>query len=459
MYEITLFKRKEVVRMFFQGVSFDAIARQLGIGKGSAVNIIEEFREGDLAVPSDMTEYVDALRKTAVDLGKHNTSISQVMTCARIHAKLVDMGVGEEKAEQWIDTCQEIASTGASGNELINAAMELVQLKAKTGLNYEELITDYKTRKNKRDELHEEIERGNAMLAKVKSEQKKEKEKATRELESITSAMTTTQELFQKQKDSLKSELDEYLAQNKLSWKKVDLVKMIFDVGLNGVGLREREIEDMENLINHTGSLSIVVKNLKHERDVLETEVDKLLQRKQVYIENAKELKGSSDQLEKSVSENKQNLKLLNNELESKRSELQELEHLTDQRTHNFYVSRLILDFLGAPDSLNDSDFDRLVNLMISLRQKRLGIEPKRVTGANGEVICECLIPKIYGNIKVSDSDIDDIRGVFAHLLTPMVKDKFISRHDYDMAEMRHEISETKAVTLAILKERSRHII
>ena len=27
MYEITDFKRKEVVRMFFQGVSFDAIAR------------------------------------------------------------------------------------------------------------------------------------------------------------------------------------------------------------------------------------------------------------------------------------------------------------------------------------------------------------------------------------------------------------------------------------------------
>ena len=454
MNEINLTKRNQVVKLFFRGLSYDDIARQIGIGKGSVVNIIEEFREGDLAVPSDMTEYVDALRKIAVDLRKHNTSISQVMSCTRVHAKLKDMGVDEEKAEQWIDTCQEIASTSAPGNELVNAAMELVQLKSETGLSYRDLITDYKAKRIERDKLHGEIEQENATLAQVKSEHKKEKEKATRELESITMSMTTTQELFQKQKDSLKSELDEYLAQNKLSWKKVNLVKMIFDAELSEAGLKRREIEDIENSITHTGSLSIVVKNLRHEKDVLKTEVDKLLQRKQVYIENAKELKGSSDQFEKSISENKRNLKLMNTELESKRSELQELEHLTGQRTHNFYVSRLILDFLGAPDSLSNSDFDQLVNLMIALRQKRLGIEPKRVSGANGEVICECLIPKIYGNIKVSDSDIDGIRGVFARVLTPMVKDKFISRFDYDIAELKHK----GEVLQAVLEERNRHM-
>ncbi len=455
MNEISLAKRNKVVKLFFRGLSYDDIALQVGVGKGSVVNIIEEFREGDLTVPSDMTEYVDALRKIAVDMRKYDTSISQVMTCARIHVKLMDMGVDVEKTEQWIDTCQEIATPSVSGNELLNAAMELVQLKAEAGLNYEDLITDYKAKRNERDELGNEITQQNATLTKVKSEHNKEKEKATRELESITMAMTTSQELFQKQKDSLKFELDEYLTQNKLSWNKANLVKMMFDTELNEAGLNQREIEDIENLINHAGSLSIVVKNLKHEKDVLKTEVDKLSQRKQIYIENVKELKGSSDQLERSVSENRRNLKLLNNELESKRSELQELEHLTDQRTHNFYVSRLILDFLGAPDSLNNFDFDRLVNLMIALRQKRLGIEPKRVTGVNGEVICEYLIPKIYGNIKVSDSDIDGIRGTFAHLLTPMVKDEFISRFDYDMAELKHKTE----VLNAVLQERNRHIL
>ena len=105
------------------------------------------------------------------------------------------------------------------------------------------------------------------------------------------------------------------------------------------------------------------------------------------------------------------------------------------------------------PSNLSEYDLDRLVNLLIALRQKRLGIEPRRVTDANGEVICECLIPKICGNIKVSDSDIDGIRATFAHLLTPMVKDKFISRFEYDMAETRHK----KEILLAILEERNRN--
>ena len=49
MNEINLTKRNQIVKLFFHGLSYD----------------IEEFREGDLAVPSDMTEYVDALRKIA----------------------------------------------------------------------------------------------------------------------------------------------------------------------------------------------------------------------------------------------------------------------------------------------------------------------------------------------------------------------------------------------------------
>ena len=106
------------------------------------------------------------------------------------------------------------------------------------------------------------------------------------------------------------------------------------------------------------------------------------------------------------------------------------------------------------PSNLSEYDLDRLVSLLITLRQQRLGIEPRRVTGANGEVVCECLMPKIYGNIKVSDSDIDGIRATFAHLLTPMVKDKFISRFEYDMAESKHK----GEILLAIMEERNHHI-
>ena len=111
------------------------------------------------------------------------------------------------------------------------------------------------------------------------------------------------------------------------------------------------------------------------------------------------------------------------------------------------------MDFLSTPSNLSKYDLDRLVSLLIALRQKWLGVEPEPVTGVNGEMVCECLVPKIYGSIRTSEIDIDNVRTDFAQRLAPMVKDKFISRFEYDMAESRHKTE----IVLATLEERNRN--
>lgn len=458
MYEISLSKRREVVRMFLQGVSFDAIARQLGIGKGSVANIIEEFREGDLAVPSDMNEYVNALRKIAVDLGKHNTSISHVMIYARLHAKLVDTGADIDKVEQWIDTCQEMASNGVSGNELLSAAMELVQMKSETGLGYKDIVNDYKAKRNARDELREEIKKENAMLAQVKSEHKKEKEQTARELESITRAMTTSQELFHKQKYRLKSELDAYLAQNRLSWEKVNLALALFDSKFGKSDTPKRVRDQLTKRILRTKSLVKVNKRLEKEKVILQSEIVVSVQEEQRANKSLDELKELDERFQESITVNIPKAEKLIAEIGSRMAELQVLKQSIIQHTHDLYISRLIIDFLSTPNNLSKYDLDRFVSLMISLRQKRLGIEPRRITDDNGEVTCECLRPTLYRNIIVPDSEIDGIRETFAHLLAPLVKDKLISRYDYEIEKIKQETSKYRAVTEAILKERSKHI-
>ena len=42
------------------------IAQELGIAKGSVVNIIDEFRNGEMEIAPN--EYIDVLRELAVDL-------------------------------------------------------------------------------------------------------------------------------------------------------------------------------------------------------------------------------------------------------------------------------------------------------------------------------------------------------------------------------------------------------
>ena len=104
MREITVTKKMKVIRLFFSGLSYDGIAQQVGIAKGSVVYTINDFREGDLPVPPDMTEYVDTLRQLAVDLRKNNTSVARVQSCVKLDAKLREMGVACEQAEMWLDS-------------------------------------------------------------------------------------------------------------------------------------------------------------------------------------------------------------------------------------------------------------------------------------------------------------------------------------------------------------------
>jgi transposase-like protein len=125
MREISLTSKHNVVKLFLNGLSYDEIARQVGIAKGSVVNIISEFREGHLQMPPDMTEYVDALRQVAVDLRKSSTSIAQVQSCSKLELKLREMGASSDKAEQWLDICRDIASPTISTDQFVNASLEL----------------------------------------------------------------------------------------------------------------------------------------------------------------------------------------------------------------------------------------------------------------------------------------------------------------------------------------------
>jgi len=459
MKEISTHKRIRVIKLFLTGLSYDEIARQVGIAKGSVVYIINEFREGYLPVPPDMTEHIDALRQVAVDLRKNNTSIAQVKSCLKLDAKLKEMGMIKEEAEQWLDICQNIASPTASTGQFVKAGLELARLASESGLSYGDLIADYNAKLNRSIELDRQIEQKNEKLNEIKAKHKEEKERATRELDSITKAIATAQDTFRKQKNDLKSQLDEYLIQNKLSLKKVKLVEAVINSGFGDTNPTETEIEGLREQIVATGSLCRLNKQLGHKRSELQSEVDQLAHEKVSYRSSVHNLKHIENKLNNLIREKIQERDRLDVELKSKRAELAELNLEISEKIENLYVSHLIIDFLFAPNSISTYDLDRLVNIMIALRQNRLGIKPNRVIDANGNVICECQVPKVYSNFDTDKVDTDHAREAFAYLLSPLVKDKFVSRHDYEMAEFRHEYSQKTAVMEAILEERSRHII
>ena len=61
MKEIKTSIKLKVVKLFLGGDTLDDIAQQLGIAKGSVVNIVDDFRNGFLPLPPGM-EYTSKFR-------------------------------------------------------------------------------------------------------------------------------------------------------------------------------------------------------------------------------------------------------------------------------------------------------------------------------------------------------------------------------------------------------------
>ena len=107
MRELSQNIREQTVKLFLQGVIYDDISWKLRIAKGSVVNIIDEFRDGKLSLPDDITDLVDELRRVVVDLKKHEVTAGQMRAFLRFHNRLKDLGEDDEGIEEMLDVLRE----------------------------------------------------------------------------------------------------------------------------------------------------------------------------------------------------------------------------------------------------------------------------------------------------------------------------------------------------------------
>lgn len=436
MKELTTSKKGQVVKLLLAGLSYDEIAQQAGVAKGSVVNIVDEFRDGKLSLPPGMTEYIDELRHLVVDMKKHSTTVPQLKTYLKIHAKLQEMGIDNKQVEHWLDICQDITTSTVSNSQFVQAGLQLAQFTAENDCDYKSLIDDYQAKLDKVKVLEAQIEQETNQLSGIKQESKEEREQATKELNSITSAVATAQDIFEKQKESLKSQLDEYLAQNKLSWKKVSTVAAILNTELGNASLNQEEIDEVSRQIAAIGSLVVLIKQLEQKRDELQPQVDQLAEEKKVFSSHLEQLKHENVKAFNSLSEREQEEGELDARLEAKRAKLAELEQIVSGYIHDIRNAWAIIGFLASPEDVNNADFDEFVGLMVYLRQSRLGIGPQQIKDGNGKVICECKVPKAYIDLGKYGKDVEEARRRLALLLVPLVKDKFMPRWEYDSAQL-----------------------
>lgn len=429
MKEIKTTIKLKAVKLFLGGNTFDEIAKQLGIAKGSVVNIIDDFRNGFLPLPPGMAEYVDELRHLVVDLKKHQSTVAVVKPCLKLHTRMGEMGVDGEQVEQWLDICQDIASATVTNNQFVQSALELAEVTAANGLNYQSLLKDYNEKLELSKKLDIEIQHEKKEII----EHKKRREQSTAELNTINKAAVTALDNFEKQKGNLKLQLDEYIMQNQLSWEKVSTVAAILNTELGQIGLGQGEIGEISKQIAEAGSLVVTIRQLEEKRDKLQLEIANLEKEKVRFEGSIKILSNVNQKICNSIYEKGHQNDALDINIQAKEMKLKELNQSAWQMRTTLYEGNLIAAFLASPKGLDDYDLDRLVGLLVALRQKRLGLEPKQVKDTKGNVICQCPLPAIV-DLDNKDIDMDTIRGELALQLMPLVKGKFVSALEHTTA-------------------------
>jgi myosin heavy subunit len=441
MKELPLSKKKKVIARFLMGDTYDEIALELGIAKGSVVNIIDDFRSGDLPIVPN--EYIDALRELAVDIKKQNTTVKKLKMYVAIDKKLVEMGVGTDQVDDWLDIVQDIATESIAMKPIVSAAIEMGQMEMETGLNCANLVAEYKhasqALKNLKADMSNTIEL---------------KKKADTELDAVNKAKAAAQEEYDKQKNELKEKLDQYVVESELDWNMVTTVKAILDKELTKKELGEAEKEEISKKIAEVGSLTSYIKSTKKEKNGLEEHMVGLKEDAHNMEMSNNGLQKHNDQLASHVYAMMEKKKTVDTQIKKIDWQLKELKTIKAGHATDIYTAWLVMAFLNKPESVSNSDFDWLVEILNGIRMARTGKGPKKAVDAQGNVICQCQVPIPHEPLENYGVKMDKARTRLAEYLVPLVKNKFVPKFEYEANKILQEITDmNKQLTGAMFGE------
>ncbi|MBU2535390.1 MAG: hypothetical protein KKD83_04385, partial [Chloroflexi bacterium] len=134
--EITQAKKLMVARLYFEGLSYDEIARKTGIAKGSVAAIVEDLKEGRLPQFEHLTELLNELRDMVVALRKSKMSSTEAVYLFTIARRLISLGVEPSLLESWVGMCRSVPEEEFPRSQIIQAATRLTKIE-REGTSYD----------------------------------------------------------------------------------------------------------------------------------------------------------------------------------------------------------------------------------------------------------------------------------------------------------------------------------
>jgi hypothetical protein len=232
------------------------------------------------------------------------------------------------------------------------------------------------------------------------------------------------------------------MGQNLLCWDKVNTVMAILEGEFAKQELGEGGIEKITKQIAKAGSLAACIHILKEKNEKLKMECQGLTEEHEILNLTIIGSRNMYNKLAWSVMAKLKERKEAENILKDTKSDIAKLEIIKTAHANDIYTGWLILSCLINPELIDDYDLDRLVELMVGIRQVRLGRGPKKILDAKGNVLCECRVPLPYTPLKEYGVAMNEAREKLAQYLVPLVEDKFVPRFEYEQAKVTQAIAE-----------------
>jgi len=276
MRELSEIIREKVVRLFPAGHSYDDISQQLDIAKGSVTNVIDEFRDGQISIPDDMADYVNELRRIAVELKKHQVSLNQLRAYQKLHSKLQDMGANNENVEQWLDCLQVVAASDPSRNWYIDIVGWIADVSKETSKSCKEIMDEYEEKLGFWDYINDEIDGKKEELEELKGKYTTESGRINKQIATLKQMLNQTEEVYGKKQKEMETRFQDFLTKNAISWNKIETVMAAMEVGLFREGFSPKERNRLYEGLRRAGSLMKAISRLEEEAAHLRSEVENM---------------------------------------------------------------------------------------------------------------------------------------------------------------------------------------
>lgn len=129
-------KQRQIIKLYFEGHSLDAIRRYADVGKGTVEEVIRKLKEGEYEDYADVVDKIDVLREIAVFAHREmNDDLQRCFLGVVVWTMLNRLEIEPSKVKEWARFCEDLTPPDVPKQDFVKIAMWCWDLREKFGVD------------------------------------------------------------------------------------------------------------------------------------------------------------------------------------------------------------------------------------------------------------------------------------------------------------------------------------